>query len=104
LADGPTPIEGRVEVWFNETWRTVCNRDSFTADTRMRVVCRQLGYSDVLFSLYGDPYGRGEAPLLQIQFNCVGNEGHLLDCPSSIPTGRCLIDSVICHNITSEYA
>ena len=43
------PLEGRLEVYYNRTWGTVCN-DRFN-DTAAKVVCNSLGfgYVGVLF-------------------------------------------------------
>jgi len=101
LVDGPSPLEGRVELWYNRTWRTVCDPGSLRVP-RLRVVCRQLGYFDVLHPLFGDPYGRGNASVLPTVFNCIGNETNLLLCPSSPSLTDCRFESVICQNITCE--
>ena len=45
LVGGPSAHEGRLEVYYNGSWATVCG-DGFN-DTDARVVCRALGYKYV---------------------------------------------------------
>ena len=45
LVDGPNELEGRLEVYYNSSWGTVCD-DGFT-DAAARVVCYTLGYGTV---------------------------------------------------------
>ena len=40
LQDGPNEMEGRVEVFYNGIWGSLCNIDQFEA----QVICRQLGF------------------------------------------------------------
>ena len=46
LMEGNYPSEGRVEVYCNEQWGTVCN-DGF-GENEADTVCRQLGYDTAL--------------------------------------------------------
>ena len=42
LADGHTQHEGRVEIWWNSEWMTICSDGWDENDAK--VICRQLSY------------------------------------------------------------
>ena len=46
LVGGSTSYEGRVEVYYNGQWRSVCGTSSFGTD-EATTVCRQLSYGYV---------------------------------------------------------
>jgi hypothetical protein len=74
--------EGRVEVFHNGYWGTVCN-DGFNKDDA-KVVCRQLGYqtsSPIAYS--SDKYGEGSGKIWMTNVECSGSESRLVDCKKS---------------------
>ena len=77
LVGGSTYKEGRVEIYYNSVWGTICDDswDYFDA----QVVCRQLklGYYGV--ALTNVPAGSGTIWLDNVQ--CSGLEHRVLNCP-----------------------
>ena len=68
---------GRVEVFTNGQWGTVCDDSWSSIDAR--VVCRQLGYTSG--TAHGRAvYGRGTGPIWLDNVNCRGYESSLLNC------------------------
>ncbi|KAM5233653.1 neurotrypsin isoform 3-T3 [Hipposideros larvatus] len=93
LMDGESKKEGRVEVFINGQWGTVCD-DGWT-DKDAAVVCRQLGYkcmTDFLHPLTRSAsrgaarartmayFGEGKGPIHVDNVKCTGNERSLADC------------------------
>ncbi|ESO86370.1 hypothetical protein LOTGIDRAFT_129408, partial [Lottia gigantea] len=80
LKDGPSPYEGRLEVYYNEKWGTVCD-DGFNQD-EAKVVCKMLGVSDVTKVLVKNraQYGSGTGPIWLDNVRCIGNESSITDC------------------------
>lgn len=65
--------EGRVEVFYNNEWGTVCD-DDFTIHAA-QVVCRELGYLEAVSWSPSSKYGKGEGrwmegPLLREYDGC----------------------------------
>nr|XP_054775626.1 deleted in malignant brain tumors 1 protein-like [Lytechinus pictus] len=78
LVGGNTPREGRVEIWFNGQWSTVCD-DAFY-DDEAEVVCRQLGYNTENAVARGYAYyGEGSGPTI-LRVTCYGWELTLSSC------------------------
>ena len=78
---GASDSEGRVEVYHNNTWGTVCD-DSWDI-TDANVVCQQLNYSRAISAL-GDAYfGEGSGPIHYDEVTCNGTETRLADCSHS---------------------
>ena len=75
LVNGPTKYEGRVEVYHNNRWGTVCD-DNWNIQNA-QVVCRQLGLGGAITSTY---YGRGTGKIWLDDVECTGNETSLGNC------------------------
>ena len=74
--DGGSNNAGRIEIYYNGTWGTVCDDDWDMNDAR--VVCRQLGFSYVLGAYQSSHYG--QRTILLGDVNCFGNESSLFSC------------------------
>ncbi|XP_048590016.1 hemicentin-1 isoform X1 [Nematostella vectensis] len=69
---------GRVEVFHNGQWGTVCD-DNWTIKEG-RVVCRWLGYRSVVSVHTGAHHGQGSGPIWLDDVHCSGNEATLFSC------------------------
>ncbi|XP_030845075.1 deleted in malignant brain tumors 1 protein isoform X2 [Strongylocentrotus purpuratus] len=79
LADGPTELEGRVEISYNGSWFAVC--DYIFGIEEADVVCRQLGFDAAIASRCCSQYGYTDLPGILNQVECTGSEDNLLSCP-----------------------
>ena len=78
LVGGPQNSSGRVEVYYNGRWGTVCDDDWDNYDAR--VVCRQLGFRFVVKAYRSAHYGLGTGPILLSNVDCSGSESSLFSC------------------------
>ena len=79
LADGENDRSGRVEIFAEGRWGTVC--DNFWSLNDARVVCRQLGFNDVDEAV--SRFGGGAGPIHLDNLQCTGDEANLLECRSA---------------------
>ena len=79
LVGGSNYKTGRVEMYYNSTWGTVC--DDHWSNFNAKVVCKQLGFGSYGTTLTGSsvPDGSGNIWLDDVQ--CSGTETHILNCP-----------------------
>ncbi|RDD45645.1 Deleted in malignant brain tumors 1 protein [Trichoplax sp. H2] len=104
LVNGTSPMSGRVEVFLNNSWATVCINTTSLVD--MRVICRQMGY---LFanSFPTSVFGMSNSSADLYQLNCVGNENSIKDCTYKTTTnqGGCTHErdlSLACSGTTAK--
>ncbi|RXM29797.1 Neurotrypsin [Acipenser ruthenus] len=81
LVDGDSPSEGRVEIYYNGAWGSVCD-DSWT-EVNAQVVCRQLRFSGTPKAWSWAQFGSGSGPILLDEVRCSGNELSLEECVHS---------------------
>ena len=58
LVNGSTLLEGRVEVFYNNTWGTIC--DDYWSIADATVVCRQLGFDHAFEAVSNAVFGAGK--------------------------------------------
>ena len=79
LVDGGAPSQGRVEIYVNGSWSTLCGY--WFGYNAARVVCRQLGLpAPFQVYSYGIPFGPGNGSVLTQRYSCQGNESSVLNC------------------------
>ncbi|XP_077867926.1 scavenger receptor cysteine-rich domain-containing protein DMBT1-like [Saccoglossus kowalevskii] len=85
LVDGHTPFEGRVEVFYNDTWSAICSDgwDFMVAE----VACRTLGFPGAM--QINSAFDNDHSVLL-VNITCNGNETTIMNCSYSVMNGsRC---------------
>ncbi|KAM9408372.1 scavenger receptor cysteine-rich domain-containing group B protein-like [Pholidichthys leucotaenia] len=78
LVNSPSHCSGRVEIFYNGQWGTVCD-DAWEINDA-HVVCRQLGCGGALSATRFAHFGEGSGPIWLDDIECSGNELSLMDC------------------------
>ena len=73
--------EGRVELYHQGEWGTVCDDSWDLSDAG--VVCRQLGFLGASEAVSNAGFGEGTGPTLLDEVACSGEEARLENCSSN---------------------
>ena len=78
LVEGSGSWEGRVEVYYNNIWGTICDDSWDIYDAR--VVCRQLGFPGVVSAPRNARFGAGSGQIWLDDVACSGSESSIFYC------------------------
>ena len=78
LVGGDSRNEGRVEVYHDGQWGTVCDDSWHRIDAD--AICKQLSFESAEQIFYNAKYGQGAGPILVDQINCPAGAQSILDC------------------------
>ncbi|KAL5506470.1 hypothetical protein EMCRGX_G008112 [Ephydatia muelleri] len=90
VGSGSNSSQGTLEVCYNNTWGTVCDRYNW-GSSEAEVACKQLGFNGTSTAYSGSYFGRGTGAILLGYVKCIGTEQSLFECArlSSIGSTYC---------------
>jgi len=100
--NGSSFAEGRVEIYFERSWATICSDE--WDDDDASVICRQLGLS---YTGQAAEFGHGSGKILLSNVTCVNNGSNIFECShNGFENHNCTHDKdagVKCHYATHHY-
>ena len=81
LVGGNTNREGRVEIFNDNAWGTVC--DDLWDISDAEVVCHQLGFTSAQEATTQAQFGSGTGEIYLDDVTCTGSETSILECSHS---------------------
>ena len=87
LAGGDLTYEGRVEIYRQNRYTTVCSDGWSQEDAN--VFCRQIGYPGAEFTYELAEFGEGSGIIQIRNVECDGTETDIRDCPFNTDTSNC---------------
>ena len=80
-ANNNTNTSGRLEVYYQGQWGTVCDDVFDNNNNAAMVVCRQLGFNPFsAIAVSNARFGRGTGPIWLDNVNCIGSEPNIDSC------------------------
>lgn len=80
LMNGQNACQGRVEIYYQGNWGTVCD-DDWVFNNAL-VVCQQIGCGSAVYAHTNSYFGYGTGLVLLDNVNCHGTERDLTKCKS----------------------
>ncbi|KAF7992731.1 hypothetical protein HCN44_005075 [Aphidius gifuensis] len=80
LVDGPSTLEGRLQIFHRGSWRSVCTNSRNWTRATYETACRELGYQGGRWSGWIDKLWPSKPRLLYEDPQCHGTESSLQDC------------------------
>ena len=87
MSDGVNIHDGRVEVYLDGSWGTVCNDGWDINDAK--VACDYLHFQGAALATDARTHGIGEGPIHFTHMNCLGEEGDFKGCDYDRDTSNC---------------